>query len=124
MHLNLKKTNRSQYGKGTYFKQDIVEYIGNNCYIPTSGNCFIKCINYFNKKDYLEEFLTFVRTEKYRLGVMTSARIQPFWRKYNINIGCFNGTRINPRNIPERNTLIKVPHNHLCLIWKSDGISF
>ena len=40
-----RKVNRSQYGGGTDLKQDIVEYIGNNCYIPTSGNCFIKCIN-------------------------------------------------------------------------------
>ena len=45
-----KKVNRSQNGRGTDFKQDFVEYIGNNCYIPTSGNCFIKCINYFTKK--------------------------------------------------------------------------
>ena len=59
--LEFKKVNRSQYGRGTDFKQDIVEYIGNNCYIPTSGNCFIKCINYFTKKDYTEEFLTFIR---------------------------------------------------------------
>ena len=59
-----KKVNRSQYGRGTDFKQDIVEYIGNNCYIPTSGNCFIKCINYFTEKDYTEEFLTFIRTEQ------------------------------------------------------------
>ena len=36
------KVNRSQYGKGTNFKQDIVEFIGNNCYIPISGKCFIK----------------------------------------------------------------------------------
>ena len=38
------KVNRSQYGRGTDFKQAIVEYAGKNCYIPTSGNCFIKCI--------------------------------------------------------------------------------
>ena len=42
--------NRSQNGKGTDFKQNYVEYIGNNRYIPTSGNCFKKCINYFTKK--------------------------------------------------------------------------
>ena len=36
-----KKVNRSQYARGTDFKQDIVQYIGNNCYIPTIGNCFI-----------------------------------------------------------------------------------
>ena len=30
---------------------------------------------------------------------MTSAKIQPFYRKYTINIGCFNGKEIWPRNI-------------------------
>ena len=53
----INKVNRSQYGRGTDFKQDIVEYIGNNCYIPTSGTCFEKCINYLTKKDYTHEFL-------------------------------------------------------------------
>ena len=64
--------NGSQYGRGTNFRQDVVEYIGNNCYIPTSGNCFIRCINYFTKKDYTEEVRDFIRNEKYRSGVMTS----------------------------------------------------
>ena len=99
-----KKVNRSQYGRGTDFKQDIVEYIGNNCYIPTSGNCFIKCINYVIKKEYTEEFLTFIRTERRRSNVMTSARIQPFCRKYNINIDCYDGFRVCPKNITQRNT--------------------
>ena len=52
----LKKVNRSQYGRGTDFKQDIVEYIGSNCYIPTSGKCFIKCIKYFTKKIIQKNF--------------------------------------------------------------------
>ena len=72
---------RSPYGRSTVFKQNIVEYIGNKCFIPTSGNCFIKCIKYFTNKGYREKFLTFIRTEKYRSGVMTSARIQPFCKK-------------------------------------------
>ena len=79
-----KKVNRSQYGRGTDFKQDIVEYIGNNCYIPTSGNFFIKFIIYYTKKDYTEEFLTFIRTEQRRSNVMTSARFQPFCRNHNM----------------------------------------
>ena len=58
-----KKINRSQYRRGTDFKQDIVENIGNNCYIPTSGNCFIKCMNYLTSKYYTEEILTFIRSE-------------------------------------------------------------
>ena len=119
-----KKVNRSQYGRGTDFKQDIVEYIGNNCYIPTSGNCFIKCINYFTKKDYTQEFLTFIRTEQRRSNVMTAARVQPFCRKHNINIGCYDGFRVCPRNITQRNTALKIHNNHFCLIWKSDNISF
>ena len=55
---------RSAYGRGTNCMQEIVEYHGRNCYIPTSGMCFIKCINYFTKKDYTEEFLTFIRSEE------------------------------------------------------------
>ena len=81
-------------------------------------------MNYFTKKDYTVEFLTFIRSEQKRSNVMTSARIQPFCKKYNINIGCFDGTRINPRNITQRNTSLFIYNNHFCLIWKSDGISF
>ena len=47
--LNVVK--RSAYGKGTYYLQEIVEYHGQNCYMPTSGMCFIKSINNFIKKD-------------------------------------------------------------------------
>ena len=111
-----KKVNRSQYGRGADFKQDIVEYVGNKCYIPTSGNCFIKCVNYFTEKDYTEEFLTFIRTEQRRSIVMTSARVQPFRRIYNINIGCYDGFRVCPRNITQRNTALKIHNIHFCLI--------
>ena len=107
-----KKVNKSQCGRGTDFKQDIFEFIGNNCYIPTSSNCFIKCINYFTKKDYTEEFLTFMQTEQSRSNVMTSARVQPFCRKYNINIGCYDGFRVYPRNITQRNIALKIHNNH------------
>ena len=55
---------------------------------------------------------------------MTSARSQPFCRKYNINIVCFDGTRINPRNFTQRNTSLFIYNNHFCLIWKSNHISF
>ena len=48
---------RRVYGRGTYYMQETVEYHGQNCYIPTSGMCFTKCINFFTIKDYTEEFL-------------------------------------------------------------------
>ena len=31
------KVNRSQYGNGCSFDKIIIEYLGNNCYIPTKG---------------------------------------------------------------------------------------
>ena len=86
--------------------------------------CFFKCISYFTKKDYTEEFLTLIRTERRRSSVMTCARIQPFCKKDNINIGCFDGTRINPRNLIQRDMSLFINNNHFCLIWKSNGISF
>ena len=55
---------------------------------------------------------------------MTSARNQPFCIKYNNNIGCFVGTRINPPNITQRDTSLKIHENNFCLIWKSDRVSF
>ena len=54
---------------------------------------------------------------------MTSARIQPFCRKYNINIGYYDGFRVYPRNNTEKNIAMKMHNNHLCLIWKSQKIS-
>ena len=55
---------------------------------------------------------------------MTSARIQPFCRKYKIKIGYFDGFRVYPRNVTERNIAFKIHNNHFCLIWKSVGVSF
>ena len=55
---------------------------------------------------------------------MTSARIQPFCRKHNINIGYYDGFRVYPRIITDRNIALKTHNNHFCLIWKSNGFSF
>ena len=44
-------------------------------------------------------------------------------KTYN-NIGCYDGFRVCPRNITERNIALKMYKKHFCLIWKSDAISF
>ena len=41
---NFKRLLRSDFGKGADFKYKIMEYKGEYCYIPTDGNCFIKCV--------------------------------------------------------------------------------
>ena len=45
------KVNRSQYGNGCDFKHEIIEYRGNNCFIPTKGYSFVKCINVLTGQD-------------------------------------------------------------------------
>ena len=55
---------------------------------------------------------------------MTSPRIQPFCRIYNINIGYYDGFRVCPRNVTQRDIALKIHNNHFCLIWKSQNISF
>ena len=62
-----KVVKRSAYVKDTNYMQEIVEYHGRNCYIPTSGMCFIKCNIYFTRKDYSEEFLTLIRSKKRKI---------------------------------------------------------
>ena len=51
-----KVVKRSAYAKSTDNMQEIGECYGQNCYIPTSGNCFIKSNNTFTKKDYSLEY--------------------------------------------------------------------
>ena len=115
---------RSAYAKCTIYMQEIVEYHGQVCYIPTSGNFFILCINCFTNKDYTKEILIFIRTEQRRSNVMTATTIQPSCTKWNTNIGWFDGTRINPRNLTQKNLLLFKYNNLFCLIWKSQNISF
>ena len=55
---------------------------------------------------------------------MTSAKIQPFSRNYNINIGCLDGTRINSRDFTGRNLALKIHNYHFCLIWKTNDNAF
>ena len=118
------KNNRSQYGNGCSFDKIIIEYRGNNCYIPTKGYCFVKCLNFLTDRDYKQQYLDFIRNEKRRSNIMTKARIQPFCRANNINIGYFDGDGVYPRSITNRDSALYLYDNHFCLIWKSEGVSF
>ena len=119
-----KKVNRSQYGNGCSFDKIIHEYKGNNCYIPTKGYCFVKCINFLTGQDYKQQYLEFIRNEKRRSNIMTKARIQPFCRANNINLGYWDGERVFPRTVTNRDSALYLYNNHFCLIWKSQGVSF
>ena len=118
-----KKVNKSQYGNGCDFKHEIIEYQGNNCYIPTKGYCFVKCIIFLTDEDYKEQYLDFIRSEQRRSNSMTKARIQPFCRVNNINLGYYNEDRVFPRSVKERNKALSLFNNHF-FMWISEGVSF
>ena len=115
---------RSQYGNGCDFKHGIIEYQCNNCFIPTKGYCFVNCINFLTGEDYTQQYLDFIWNEKRRSNYMTMARIQPFFRAKNINLGYYDGTRVFLRSVTERNIALKLHNIHFCLICKSEGVSF
>ena len=118
------EVNRSQYGNGCNFDKIIIEYRGNNCFIPTKGYCFVKCINFLTGQDYTEQYLDFIRNEKRRSHIMTMARIQPFCRANNFNLGYYNNDRVFPRTVTNRYSVLFLHNNHFCLVWKSRGVSF
>ena len=118
------KVNRSKFGNGCSFDKLIVEYRGNNCFIPTKGYCFIKCINFLTGEDYKQQYLEIIRNEKRRSNIMTMARIQPFCRANIINLGYYNNDRVFPRTVTNRDSALYLYNNHFCLIWKSQGVSF
>ena len=55
---------------------------------------------------------------------MTKARIQPLCRANLINLGYFDGVCVFPRSVTDRNNALFSYHNHFCLIWKCEGVSF
>ena len=119
-----KKVNRSQYGNGCDFKHEIIEYRGSNCYMPTKGYCFVKCINFLTGENYKHQYLEFIRSEQRRSNIMTKARIQPFCRANNINIGYFDGDGVYPRSVTNRDCALFLYNNHFCVIWKSENVCF
>ena len=118
------KVNRSQYGNGCDFEHETVKYRGINCFIPTKGYCFVKCLNYLSGQDYKQEYLDFIGNEKRRSNIMTKARIQPFCKANNIDLGYYNDDRVFPRSVTNRDRALYLYNNHFCFIWKSENVSF
>ena len=55
---------------------------------------------------------------------MINARIQPFCRANNNNIGYFDGISVFPGTVVEKNRALLSYINHFRLTWKSGSISF
>ena len=98
--------NRSRYGNGCDFQHEIIEYRGKICFIPTKGYCFVICVNFLTGEDYKNQYLDFIRNERRRSNIMTLARIQPCLRKLCIDLVYYNGERIFPRSVTDRNNAL------------------
>ena len=55
---------------------------------------------------------------------MTKARIQPFCRAISINLGYYDGERVFPRSVADRNNALFFYTNHFCLIWTAQNVCF
>ena len=82
--------NRSNYGKGCDAFNKILEYKGLLCYIPTGKACFRKCLEYIYKRDFSNECKDLMLGSDRCKNIITSAKIQPFCRKYKIKLGVYN----------------------------------
>ena len=51
------------------------------------------------------------------------ARIHPFCKTNNNNIGYYSGKELFPRIIGERNEALYLYNNHFCLKWKPQGVN-
>ena len=120
---NFKRINRSKHGRGADEFNDIEEYEGDRCYIPSENGCFLKCNNYIFDKDFSTEYFEFIKSYKRRPNVMSRCRIDvEFCKRYKIDIGIYdlNSNRILPWTVKQKNICVHILRNHYCVIWKKN----
>ena len=57
-----------------------------------------------------------MRSEKRRWIFMTKARVQPFCRANNINLGYWDGEKVFPRSVTDRDNALFLYKIHFCLL--------
>ena len=117
---------RSNYGKGCGVFSNILKYKGKICYIPTGNVCFRKCSEHIYKRHFSNEYKEFISDSERCKNIMTSAKIQPFCRKCNINLGVYNKKQRSflPKSVAERRICLLIHNNHFCVIWKTNQSTF
>ena len=120
------KIRHSYYGTSCNSFKKIVEYRGVLCFVPEENECFKKCLEFIYKKDFTEKYLDFIKNSKTTKNIMTSAKIQPFCKKYGIDFGVYNINQqeILPGCVTERRLCLIIHENHFCVIWKSKNTTF
>ncbi|ESO96109.1 hypothetical protein LOTGIDRAFT_160094 [Lottia gigantea] len=122
---NFKEIKRSKKGSGVSLLKKIKEYIGINCYIPSDGCCSVKCVNHVLNEDYTREFQDFINSfqKSNRKGVMTTARICEFNKKFNTNFQIYmpKHRHFQPKKVTEELDWVFYLHKeHFCLIRRNN----
>ena len=117
-----KRVTRSEHGRGANEFNNILEYEGINCYIPSGNGCFLKFNNYIFNKDFSTEYFEFIQSYKRRTNVMTQCRIPDFCKRYKIDFGIYylKTKRILPQTVKQKNICVYIHKNHYCVIWKKN----
>ena len=117
-----KKVNGSDHGREANEFNNILEYKGENCYIPSGNGCFLKCINIIFNKDFSIEYLKFIKSYKRRPDVMSRCRIPEFGKRYKIDLGIYDlkSKRILPWTVKQKHICVYIHKNHYCVIWKKN----
>ena len=111
---------RSNYGKGCDGFNNKLKYKGHVCYLPTGNAFFRKFLEYIYERDSSNEHKEFILDADRCKTIMTSAKIQPFCMKYNINLGVYNKNQrsILPETITESRICLLFHNDLFCVIWK------
>ncbi|ESO91808.1 hypothetical protein LOTGIDRAFT_163168 [Lottia gigantea] len=124
---NFKEIKRSKKGSGVTLLKKINEYSGINCFIPSDRYCVNRVLN----EDYKREFQDFINSfsKPSRKGVMTTARICEFNKKFNTNFQIYmpKHRHFQPKKVSEELDWVFYLHkSHFCLIRRNNktlGIS-
>ena len=67
---NFKRVKMSELGKRASEFNIILEYVGENCYIPSGSACFLKLIIYIFKNEFSMEYCVFLQSYNRRTNVI------------------------------------------------------
>ena len=117
IHLKLLRLIDLQMEKAIITCKILLIFWGKKCYVPSSGSCFIKNLNYLWDRILKKEFLSIIRDEKRRSKIMTSAGVEPFFAlKTKLISVIITVNKSIDEIFIERNRILYLHENHF--FWK------
>ena len=124
--LVFNKVKRSNYATGCDFQEKLIEERSDFVYITEENECFRKYLQIIYRKSYLQEQRDFLKQLSRCKSTRAQAKIQPFFRKYNLNMSFYNLKQrtILSKSITDRSVCLYIQNNHFCIFRKTAHSSF